>query len=522
MKTKAISLLIACLIPLLLQSQIVSQWSNIIERSTGNPAIEFDSNQDIIFVGGNKVIKFDPEGNEIWNKTLIGEAFFGTNGLAFDHLKIDESDNIYVLHNQWNGVYGELEERTVFLSKYSPNGNELWTTEFIQENEFLMRQATSIIIYNDKIFVTGHLRNGATVSDGFLWCVSAITGGEIWQKRSSTAFFSCISKIVRIDENGFLYSIGQNGNNSYCIAQYDTEGAYIWNAEYQVESDSISSLSNVLINNNNELTITGSGFSTFSFNDAGDFLWHTQPPSVVPANHGSERIADLFLLDDGNSIITGDHIETFNSVFDTDVDAYTIKLDNNGNILWSYRHQFGEDDRQTSNTIDQDLDGNIIVAGTEGAGLHYKFLINKYDIDNGNLIWSFLDTEDESAGSEVTSLKISSNSEIYIAGTYWEGNTPQFMIKKYNTPLTNTIEPAISQDNLIVYPNPSNNKTFQISTSNSAQCDIIITNSTGKRVFYQQNYSNEKPIRLTNVPSGLYYITVTSASSSISRSIIID
>jgi len=72
------------------------------------------------------VRKYDPEGNELWTRQ------FGTSGTDVAESLAADASGIYVVGNTGGTLPGETSAGgvDVFLRKYDPNGNELWTRQF--------------------------------------------------------------------------------------------------------------------------------------------------------------------------------------------------------------------------------------------------------------------------------------------------------------------------------------------------------------------------------------------------------
>lgn len=516
--------LFSLIVSTFLRSQLEAKWSAVVDRSTGKPAIKLDSEENIIFVGGNIIIKFDPVGNIIWSKQLSGEAYYGLNELPFDHLEIDESDNIYVLHNYWNSIYGDSMMRSVFINKYSPLGDELWETEFIVEDIYNSNRGASIKLYEDKVIVAGSIGDYIGPKDGFVLCLDTSNGTEHWRKFSVEDDLNCYTwnRVVKADEN--IYLGGQIGNSKYCVLKCNENGETSWSVIYDTQTTSHNKIMDMVISNPNEVIVTGYGFTTVSIDSSGGISWSTVPASSVPDNPSIDKALEIFALEDGGIIITGYHAETYYDILNYDPDAYTIKLSSNGVIEWSYRHRANEDefDRQSSNSIAQDIDGDIVIGGTDGEGLSYKLLLNKYNKDNGDLIWSFVDEDTDSPWSEITSLQISSNSEIYVAGIFWEYEDSKFMIKKYGTPLTSVNNAPGIVHEIEIYPNPSQNGFLSVSVSEISRYNVTVTNLAGKMIFNSVFSSSENSIDLSNIPSGLYIVSVNTNKGSISKRVFIE
>lgn len=111
-------------------------------------------------------------------------------------------------------------------------------------------------------------------------------------------------------------------------------------------------------------------------------------------------------------------------------DAFVAKLDNNGNVLWCLK--FGGNASDSGNSISTDNAGNVYAIGSmQSSGAFGPYLLNSnggFDAyivkinTNGNVLWAknFGGTNDDIG----TSLVAFKNSAVYLGGTY----TPPFSI----------------------------------------------------------------------------------------------
>ncbi|MEM6964453.1 MAG: T9SS type A sorting domain-containing protein, partial [Bacteroidota bacterium] len=78
----------------------------------------------------------------------------------------------------------------------------------------------------------------------------------------------------------------------------------------------------------------------------------------------------------------------------------------------------------------------------------------------------------------------------------------------------------------LIYPNPSEgNFIIRVGTIKDSldSINLIIYNHSGKEIFRKFFLKNEKEseIKLANIPVGVYFITLSSLNSSMSRKIVV-
>ena len=89
-----------------------------------------DSNGNIYICGkssgGAHVVKYDTDGNMLWNRIITGLLLLEWHGVA-----VDSSGNVYVTgYNYWQAPPGSLNYRCM-THKYNSNGSLLWQRRFV-------------------------------------------------------------------------------------------------------------------------------------------------------------------------------------------------------------------------------------------------------------------------------------------------------------------------------------------------------------------------------------------------------
>jgi len=281
------------------------------------------------------LFKTDSGGDTLWTKTYWESSTNHDWGYSVQQT----NDNGYILTGE-NSSYGGTGRRTAYLIKTDNFGDTLWTKMFGD---------TLIDIIGYSVIQT---------NDG-----GYALAGSIWSSQNGLDVY-----LMKTDNNGdtlWTKSYGRCDNEIGYSVQQSTDGGFIISGiTNSCESDSSRSHVYLLKTDNN-----------------GDTLWtKVYRKSDHDVGHSVQQTTD------GGYIIAG---ET-NSWWGEDTrDVYIIKTDNNGDTLWT--KTFGGESYDEAYSVQQTIDGGYIIAGCTdltGLGYHsYDVLLLKID-HNGNTLWS--------------------------------------------------------------------------------------------------------------------------------------
>lgn len=315
----------------------------------GNVCITGYSTGSINFGGGNRfgvgeqdvfVAKFDAAGNHIWSNIFgagsLGPPYFQ---LGYD-VAMDGSGNALVTGYCQGGVDfggGPLSSagQDVFIAKFDPSGNHLWSKSFGDANSqtsySLAIDGSGDVVIAGEVYGSVNFGGGLLTSAGdadiFLARFDA-AGNHLWSRRYGDGAYQ-IAFAVAIDGSNGISVTGPNygtvdlgggplastGSSDAFIAKLDAAGNHSWSRSFGDPSDqaprSIASVGN-------ETVVTGYFRGTIDF--GGGIL--------TSAGH-----ADIFIT----------------------------RFDASGYHLWS--RQFGDAGSQVGLGVATDGFGGVIVAG---------------------------------------------------------------------------------------------------------------------------------------------------------------
>jgi len=196
---------------------------------------------------------------------------------------------------------------------------------------------------------------------------------------------------LTVDNTGNLYAVGSsfNGTNTdILIIKYNTtNGDTIWTRLYNGIANGDDAAAGCVLDGSNNLYVVGSSFNgtnkdyiLIKYNVTnGDTVWTLRYND--PA--GGDDIANDVALDgSGNIYVTG---TSYNG---TNNDYLTIKYNvSNGDTLWTRRYDGTAGGSDEAFGSAWDGSGNLYVSGYSYNGLNYNLLTVKYDA-NGNTLWT--------------------------------------------------------------------------------------------------------------------------------------
>ncbi len=334
------------LILLLISSELVFSQTYEWTRTTGSNSLDWltfmgsDTNGNTYSTGiFNGTVDFDP-GTEVFNLSEVGDP---------------------------NGTSPNFD---MFLQKYDQNGNFIWAISMggIENDD-----ARSLAVNkNGDVIVTGRIQNESNDGDDIYINKYDSLGNLIFSKTYGNNSLNAGKSIVTdsmdniyilggfrntmdFDASTNVFNLTSSGDEDVFIQKLDTDGNFIWTKSFGGTNGDVGRSLNIDTNGN--LYIYG-GFSGTSDFDPGS----------------------------GVSNLTAQG----------SFDAFIVKLNNNGELIWNKRIRAGVSDERQSITID--LNENIYITGSFESTI---------DFDPNSTVQSFTSNGEE----DIFLLKLNSNGD---------------------------------------------------------------------------------------------------------------
>jgi hypothetical protein len=442
------------------------------------------------------VIKLDNNLNEVWQKTFGGNGFEGTPDLL-----IDSDGFMWIVCGSSSPISGNKTVTPIGGSDYwvlkcNTNGDIIWQQVYGSTQD---ESSNQIIELQDGNFLISGVTFGSQSGD-----VSGVNNGlngDVW--------------LVKVDSAGSLLWEQNYGGSSGEINAFCTE---LSNGNIIISSTSFSDASG-------DKTYDSKGgldMWTFAIDALGTILW-----DYSIGGSDMDHVKDvkstnnaIYVASSSFSGISGDKTEEMsNSTAYSD--AWLLKLDFNGNILWD--RSFGGEGSESLNSINITNSDKIELSCSSNSGISgnkTEALIGLADYwllslepNNGNIEWqkAFGGT---SFDALISSILISNNHYILlgsslsnISGDKTENcfGEEDFWIVE----MTTNVSVVENNSKFNVYPNPTSN-ILNIETENHKVLEISIFDVNGK--LLKRDVLVNNTINLESFERGFYILEIISDS----------
>jgi hypothetical protein len=281
--------------------------------------------------------------------------------------------------------------------KYDSQGNQLWVEYYNGPGNGDENAVAMAVDEQEFIYVSGSSRGYSRFEDEFCTIEYGNYGSRIWVARyHGTGDGDSNVSDMAIDKNGNIYVTGVSTavDNFYecTTVKYDHSGSQSWAVRYRQQGDTYTQGRAVAIDDFNNVYVTGESLDkngvqyiiTVKYDCAGRQIW-----TVRHKNDGGAR--DIALDSAGNVYITGDGV--------------TLKYSAGGKEIWTIP--------EGSRRIILDQEDNIYLLGTA-----------KYD-SQGNQLWKADYPEKDSGNKNLApmDMTVDEKGNVYVCG-WSEGNRP--------------------------------------------------------------------------------------------------
>ncbi len=463
---------------------------------TGLTWVSFSQEHDVILV------KFNAEGDTLWSKTY--------GGLNYDQgLFVQQTfDDGYIItgFTRSPGVVGWTD---VYLIKTDSNGDTLWTRTYgglLQEIGWAVKQTA-----DSGYVIVGTTENfGAGGLDVYLIRTDA-NGDTLWTKTYGGAGNENDPSVDITTDGGFIIagvtgSFGAGWGDVYLI-RTDNNGDTLWTKVYggSVGSDYAKAVKQttdggyIIAGTSWSFGITAEDYYLIKTDSLGDTLW-TRTYGGPMADMGWDVIEAM----DGGYVIVG-QTRSFGAVGG---DAYLVKTDVNGNLLWS--KTYGGDQTDAGQFVLETADGGYVLSGVS-----YSWIPGGNVSGDGALYLVKTDSLGNSGCYETSPPTLMQNTTTIVGSTSTIVGSGAMMgnaiIIVDNIAFTDSVictnvginESFISNHEIAIYPNPATS-FFTIQGSFAFPAVLELYDLTGRRVFQQPVTSNRQQVDVDKFANGLY------------------
>jgi hypothetical protein len=461
-------------------------------------------------------LKYNSNGDLQWVRTYDGPAGGHDKPVG---LEIDDSNFIYVggTSQDTSGNYN----LDYFIIKYSSNGDTVWARRY---NTFggINNSDVAYAIASDKynnFFITGYGGSSCLACPSGYLTVKFNSDGILQWTRiyKSTVNATDIPIHISTDKECNIYITGGTADGKTTTIKYSSNGDSLWvrkfdNSGFKVLPDSLFNVYVAGLVNNSSGRFE---ISLLKYDSNGVFQWH-HSFNGNPGGQLSTTFFTDFCMDNEFIYIAGT-----STAVQTPTDYLIIKVNSNGDTLWSKKYSYNSFSVDEAKSIVLDSLSNIYVTGrSERNSISYSIATVKYD-SSGNQKWLIrYDNNIFALSSEAVKIRKDGKGNAIVLGQN-QGNSSgwDIIVIKYSQ-LT-----AIQQLSNVIpkgfklyqnYPNPFNSSTkikYEIPLKSYIKIELF--DETGKEILEMINEEHshgeyEFKLNANNLASGIYFIRLIS------------
>ncbi len=447
------------------------------------------------------LIKTDLNGNSTWNKTY-------DNLGSTKQTVMQTSDGGFILSNYFSLIKTNSLGDTIWTKRYTVTGNNFFIN-FVQQCS------------DGGYIATGQAYSSTSTSYEVALVKTDINGNLVWTKTYAGNQTDNGEAVQQTSDGGYIiggstYSFIPIHSDFYII-KTNNAGDTLWTKVYGGAGyDFLYSLKET---NDGGYLAVGSYDETFiptgtlttdiyiiKTNSFGDTLWtRTYGGPGYQEGHFGEQTSD------GGYIITG----YTSSVSGGNQDVFLLKLDPNGNQVWS--NKYGGTSLDNGNTVHQTNDGGYIISGITGSfgsGNNDLFIIRADSIGN-----SFCNQNTATFNNNSAPTTIRNTTTIMSSGGVSIGTTLSIDsgIIEITLCFTIGIEENKNKNQINIYPNPFySSATVEIEEFNTNKYDLCVFDLSGREVVKYEINSKKVEIQMGSLSKGMYFYKVKDETKIIS------
>lgn len=350
----------------------------------------------------------------------------------------DTAGNVIVTGTSWNGT-----DFDIVTVKYDPSGNELWNRSYNGTGNGFDEGRAIYVDQAGNVAVTGFTERPSSNYD-VITIVYDAAGTQLWATNyNGTASGFDEGYDVMIDNSGNVYVTGgattTTSNNNYVTIKYNSSGVQQWATTYSNNNSNVECAYAMDMDAAGNVYVTGASYggsandcdvATLMYNNSGVQQW------VRRFNGPGTRFdsgQDISVSPGGEVYVCG---YARAAVGITNYDALLLKYDNTATLAWSQTYNGTGNDYDRFNKLLIQSNGNVMVTGRSVGTISTAedLILSNYNGTSGTLIWQRIYDGGFVQYDEGKDLAQDVNGDIYVTGySYNTGSNNNYLTFKYDT-----------------------------------------------------------------------------------------
>lgn len=542
------------------RSTVTDADGNFYMTGLFHGTVDFDTSSNtsnLVYQGGTEndtdgesdvyIAKYDSDGTLIWARKLLEPTFSGMNEERGSSMILDSNNNLFLT--------GFTSTRGFFVSKWSSDGNEVWTKYFddTQDNaltSFAVRKKGNSIL------------------------VSGVFAGMMDFDPSATG----IHLVNAFNNDGFLLSLSENGDFEW-VKQFRCNGGVIISGLEVDAANNIflsgiflgsvdldpSTLSSTVITSQ---SVSGAAISSAflaKYSGAGELLWNKH----LQGTSSTDFFMTFIKKDAADNIIVTGSFKGITSFLPTTATlntggfytSFLAKYGNDGTLIWNTLFAAPTANQTTffpssfcANVITESCN-NIYVSGEFQGNCDFDASANEHVESSLNNLISAFAAAYSPDGSYLWSMKVGGlgntafvefnghlpialdhNNDLIFTGTFRQqfdfdpsdsgaallnsnsvnSNIAGVFIAKYDNPINNCLlnTGSFNEKKFSLYPNPSNGQVTIAIENFENPHTLKVYDVSGKLLASEAVTMAVSTIDLSNFSKGIYIMELTQGNQS--------
>jgi hypothetical protein len=421
---------------------------------------------------------------------------------------------------------GPLTSRKLIVHRLDKAGNSLWEkVHFADSTAFYPTRSNDIEPTDDGGFIVGGRIWQGEEDDQDAAIVKFTDNGDIeWIKEYGSVNWESAVSFQKTPDGGYIMGGGSDhldAEGDFYLVKTDESGEMEWEA--YLGGLGYQSGTSVDFTPDGGYVISGrAGDPPFDVDIAvakcdslGSLLWY----KIYGGEYNNDAPHKVLSLEDGNILISGG-MGNENFSYSKNRDAYLIKIDQEGEVIWENVYDEEYTTVHASNIVEVP-DGSIVVAGIRypNSSNAHNSTLSKFN-ENGELIWRriyinpnpqvdtyFFGLSPASDGGFLAyGFAYDPDFDNFQEGWLIKTDSEGYTCEEVNCVIVDVEDAPLEQINhLDVFPNPTTG-ILNIRWQGESNTQLGIYALDGTLVWAGQTSNNTQQIDISAMPAGMYFI----------------